>query len=203
MKDNTPLIVLISLCLIMFVVSLRIVGADFFVVGTVGLLLALSGILLVYSFHRSKHKSEQIDKGTKLLEVKAIMFGDKSYRKALFFMIILFLILVVIAASNWLMGENIETWQVFIWLWFPACTIPLFMMKTYEIYEDGIMIMVRFHPWNTFKGYKAKNGWITIYYKSHGRFVLPDEDGYIEKVIMQYLKPKQERVTTVKLGLKV
>ena len=189
MKDDTPLIVLICFFLIMMVVSLRIAGADIFVVGTVGLIIALSGIALVYSFNRSKRRSEEIDKGTKLLEVKARMSEDKSFRKALFLMLALFLILVGMTIFNWFRGESFEAWQFFIWLWFPAYAIPWFILRTYEIYEDGIRIMVRFHPWNTFKGYKAKNGQITIYYKSFGRFILPDDDGNIEKVIMQYLKP--------------
>ena len=190
MKDDTPLIVLICLLLVMVPVSLRIAGADYFIVGIVGLLLALSGLALVYSFHRSKRRSDEIDKGIKLLEVKARMSEDKSYRYALFFMIALFLILAGMTAFNWSRGESVEVWQIFIWLWFPAYVFPWFTKKNYEIYEDGIRIMVRFYPWNTFKGYKAKNGQTTIYYKSHGRFILPDDNGNIEKVIMKYLEPR-------------
>jgi|GEM_PF-2867601 len=134
-----------------------------------------------------------LEKGEKLLEVKARMNEDKNFMLALLLLFILFLIGIVIIVLSWLGGKSIEIWQIVILVCIPVYIIPWFMKRTYGIYENGIKIMVRFYPWNIFKGYIVKNGQVLIYYRSFwsARFVLPDEDGRVEKVIMEYLEPYQ------------
>jgi hypothetical protein len=138
-------------------------------------------------------ETERVKKGEKLLEVKASMSEDKSFRLALLLLFVLFMIPTGITLLNWLGGKSIEIWLFFSWVWIPGFIILWFMKRTYEIYENGIKIMVRFYPWNIFKGYTVKNGQVLIYYRSFwsGRVVLPDKDGRVEKVIMEYLEPYQ------------
>jgi len=144
-----------------------------------------------------KPKSEKIGKGTKLLEVKASMSADKSLKTVLYFFIVLYLAYAGFTFFTWFQGRSIQTWQLFPFFWMPMLIFLLHIKRTYGVYDKGIKIMVRFYPWDTFKGYIAKNGQVAIYYKSFlgGRFVLPDNDGRIEKVIMEYLEPNP------KLGL--
>jgi len=157
-------------------------------------MLVLLGLLVIafaffYVMHRSKLESERVEKGEKLLELKASMSEDKSFRHALLLLFVLFLIAIGITIFNWLGGKSIELWQIVNLFCIPAFIILMFMKRTYEIYEKGIRIMVRFYPWNTFKGYTIKNGQVLIYSRSFwsGKVVLPDEDGRVEKVIMEYL----------------
>ena len=107
-----------------------------------------------------------VEKGEKLLEVKARMNEDKNFMLALLLLFILFLIGIVIIVLSWLGGKSIEIWQIVILVCIPAYIIPWFMKRTYGIYENGIKIMVRFYPWNIFKGYIVKNGQVLIYYRS-------------------------------------
>ena len=162
----------------------------------VGVLLGLAVIVFAffYTIYRSKHLYKRIEKGEKLLEVKARMTKYKSFMLALLLLFVLFLVMFGITIFNWLGGKSIEIWQIVILVCFPVYFIPWFMKRTYGIYENGIKIMVRFYPWNTFKGYIVKNGQVLIYYRSFwsARFVLPDEDGRVEKVIMEYLEPNQK-----------
>lgn len=157
------------------------------------ILLGLVVIAFAYCYviYKSKHESKGVEKGEKLLEVKARMIEDKSFRVALLSLFVLLLISIGITIFNWLSGKSIEIWQIVIWFLIPGFIIPWFMKRTYGIYEEGIKIAVRFYPWNTFKGYSVKNGQVLIYYRSFwsGSFVLPDEDGRVEKVIMEYLEP--------------
>ena len=138
-----------------------------------------------------KGKSEKVDMGTKLLEVKASMIEDKNIRSILYLFFVLFLTYVGFTIFTWFQGRNVETWQFITLLWMPLFIFLFTIKRTYGIYENGIKIMTTFYPWNTFKDYIAKNGQVAIYYKSFfsGRFVLPDDNGNIEEIIMKYLEP--------------
>jgi hypothetical protein len=160
--------------------------------------LVVIAIVLYYVLHRSKLESERVEKGERLLELKASMSEIKNFRLDLLSLSVLFLILIgfiilitILSILNLLGGKSIGLGQIVNLFLFPAGFIILwFMKRTYEIYEKGIRIMVRFYPWNTFKGYTIKNGQVLIYFRSFwsGRVVLPDEDGRVEKVIMEYLQ---------------
>ena len=144
-----------------------------------------------------KGKSEKVDTGTKLLEVKASMIEDKQFRIITYLSIVLFLTYVGFTIFFGLQGKNVQIWSIFYLLGMSVLVFSFFIKRTYGIYENGIKIVVRFYPWSTFKGYIVKNGQVAVYYKSFfsGRFVLPDNDGSIEKVMMEYLEPNP------KLGL--
>jgi hypothetical protein len=156
--------------------------------------LLVIAIAFFYFIQRSKLESERVEKGEKLLELKASMSDDRSFRHALLLLFVLFLIAIGITILSWLSGKSIELWLIVYWFWIPAFIILMFMKRTYEIYEKGIKIMVRFYPWDTFKGYTIKNRQVLIYSRSFwsGRVVLPDEDGKVKKVIMEYLEPYQK-----------
>ena len=144
-----------------------------------------------------KCKSDKVDKGTQLLEIKASMIEDKQFRIISYFYFVLFLAYVGFTISLGLQGRSVQIWPIIPFIGISVLVFSFFIKRTYGIYEKGIKIMVRFYPWSTFKGYMVKKGQVAIYYNSFfsGRFILPDKDGNVEKVIMEYLD------TNPKLGL--
>ena len=65
--------------------------------------------------------------GEKLLEVKASMTEDKSFKLALPSLLVLFLISIGITILSWLGGKSIEIWQIVILLMIPGFIIPWFI----------------------------------------------------------------------------
>ena len=176
------LLIPLTVAIFLIIIALLVPSSK---LGLVGIVLALTGIIISFLTYRQQKKLKEIDKGRKILEIR--QKGYEIIPKSTKIGVLIFVCGVVI--SGILIGLiNLNTF----WTLYPlpiTLYLIFFTERKYEIYEKGIVFGMQFIKWDEIKKVKWENGILEIKAKKViGSIMIRDEDKRIKKIIEKYVK---------------